>query len=277
MEKICPCCKNSFKTYKHAQQYCSKICGQCKKRQVKIIKKCKYSGCSKTFEILSASTKTFCSTDCQNSWQKYYQLGSNNGNFGRENKWGKHDEIRRIDIKNKVTESWKKGDRLRKHNLARERFKLINGYYPTHSPSAREKISEANIKRMLIDNHLTTFKNCKRGYYFNIKCNMNEYYHSGWEEERMKELDNDKNVIAWTKKHKYILKYKHNGIIKSYLPDFFIEYFDGTKAIEEIKGYIKDIEVFKLKKESGMAFCLKNDLIYRINFMKNYNKYKHLL
>lgn len=65
----------------------------------------------------------------------------------------------------------------------------------------------------------------------------------------MKKLDDDINVLSWTKKHSIVIKYKHDGILKSYIPDFLIEYVDGSKIIEEVKGYIEDIEVFKLKKK----------------------------
>jgi histidinol phosphatase-like enzyme len=74
-----------------------------------------------------------------------------------------------------------------------------------------------------------------------------------------------------------VVKYKHNGILKSYLPDFYIEYIDGTIIIEEVKGYIEDIEIFKLKKKACEKFCSENKFKYKINFMKNYEKYKHLL
>jgi hypothetical protein len=93
----------------------------------------------------------------------------------------------------------------------------------------------------------------------------------------MKELDVNENVLSWTKKHGIVIKYKHDGIIKSYIPDFFIEYCDGRKIVEEVKGCIDDIEIFKLKKEACEKYCYDNNYFYKINFMKNYNKYKHLL
>jgi hypothetical protein len=277
MEKICECCSGQFKTYKQKQRYCSKTCGQCDKRQEKTIKECDFTGCTNTFNVLPNSKRRFCSKPCQCAWQKYYQIGENNGNYGRENKWGHHDEKMRRLISDKVRETWENEDRVIKHNNARERFKLINGFLPTNSPSARQKISEQNVKRYLETGHLTTYKNCKRGYYQNKKNGVEEYFHSSWEEILMIQLDEDINVLTWTKKHGIVIKYKHDGILKSYIPDFLIEYVDGSKIIEEVKGYVEDIEIFKLKKKACEDYCLKNGLKYKINFMKNENKYKKLL
>lgn len=277
MEKICKCCGKSFKSYKSNQIYCSKTCGQCEKKQQKIRKECEFSGCTNTFDVLPNSNRKFCNRECQCEWQKYAQLGKNNGNYGRENKWGRHDEKIRLLISDEIKKSWEKESRLVKHNEARERFKLVNGYLPTNSPSARQKISEQNVKRYTEHGHLTTYKNCKRGYYKNEKSKVDEYYHSSWEETLMKKLDNDVNVISWTKKHGIVIKYKHDGIFKSYIPDFYVEYIDGGKVVEEVKGYIDNIEVFKLKKIAAEEFCLVNGYKYKINFMENYEKYKHLL
>lgn len=277
MEKLCKCCEKPFKTYKIKQNYCSKSCGQCNKKQEKIIKECEFTGCTNTFEILPKSKRKFCSVECQCSWQQFSQLGENNGNYGKKNKWGHHDDEMRLFISTKITKSWEKDSRVIKHNEARERFKLINGYLPTNSPSAREKRSEQNVKKYSETGHLTTYKNCKRGYYKSKKSDIEEYFHSSWEEKLMELLDDDLNVISWTKKHNIVIKYKHDGIFKSYLPDFLIEYLDGSKVIEEVKGYIENIEVFKLKKIACEKFCLENGFKYKINFMKNYEKYKHLL
>lgn len=278
MEKKCKCCGSIFKTYKKKQVYCSRVCGQSEKKQNKITKTCEYSGCTKTFDVLLNSKQKFCCIECQRLWQKNYQKGENNGNYGRENKWGHHSDEVKKNISKKITETWLKDERVKKHNEARERFKLINGYYPNNSPLAREKISEANVNRINESNHLTTYKNCKRGYYRNLKNNDNlEYFHSSWEEILMKKLDVDDGVLTWTKKHGIIIKYKHDGVNKSYIPDFLIEYKDGKKVIEEVKGYIDDVEVFKLKKEACERYCNENRFEYKVNFMKNYEKYKHLL
>ncbi len=71
MIKICECCNIEFNATKKKQKYCSKVCGQCNKRQVKIIKECEFTGCTNTFEKYSNGLKIFCSRKCQVEWQKY--------------------------------------------------------------------------------------------------------------------------------------------------------------------------------------------------------------
>ena len=279
MLKKCEFCENEFNARISKTKFCSTTCAQGVKKFKRVSKECEYTGCTNTFIIAEDSTRVrkFCCVGCQIDWQKTSQLGENKGNYGRENKWGVHDDEMRALISVKISESWKKEIRVIKHNEARERFKLIHGYLPTNSPSAREKRSEQQVIRCLETGHLTTYKNCKRGYYLNKKNGGEEYFHSSWEENLMKMLDDDINVVNWTKKHSIIIKYKHDGIQKSYLPDFLIEYNDGRKIIEEVKGYIDNVEVFKLKKKACEEYCLNNGITYKINFMKNYEKYKHLL
>lgn len=277
MEKKCECCEKVFETYSKKQKNCSRSCGQCNKRQTKIKVECEFTGCTEMFEKLPNGEKRFCSRDCQVQWQKYSQLGENNGNFGRKNKWGSHSPEMRKLISEKITESWKKEDRVTKHNDARERYKDKYGYLPTNSPSARQKRSDLNVKRYLENDHLTTYNTAKKGYFFNKKNNINEYYHSSWEEKLMIEMDNNDEIVNWTKKHGIVIKYYHDGITKSYLPDFFIEYSDGRKVIEEVKGYVSDVEVFKLKNEAAKKYCLENGFTYKVNFMSNENKYKNLI
>ena len=93
----------------------------------------------------------------------------------------------------------------------------------------------------------------------------------------MEELDTDLNVLNWTKQHGIIIKYFHDGIIKSYWPDFLITYKDGRTCIEEVKGYIDNIDIFLLKKAAAEEYCKATAYEFKINLMKNYNKYKHLL
>lgn len=279
IKKNCDCCYKEYTTIKKKQKYCSHSCSNCKKMRPRIMKICKYTGCSKTFEVIDTSPKMYCSRSCVNKSQTYRLLGQNNGNYGRKNSWGHHDEKRRELIRQKVTESWKCPERLAKHRIARENYKREYGYYPGHSIESREKISESNVRRYLETNgnHSTKYGNSKHGHYFNKKNNLNEFYHSSWEEKRMIELDNDNTVIGWTKQHGINIKYKYKGINRTYIPDFLIEYDNGVKIIEEVKGYIDNIPQFKLKLKYSKKFCKNNNFEYVVNFMDNYERYKKLL
>jgi hypothetical protein len=275
MEKICECCNVKFITTKKKQKYCSKVCGQCNKRQVKILKECEFTGCTNTFEKLPNGLKILCSRKCQVEWQKYYQLGENNPNYGnRKPNMFKHtEEVKKI-IKEKVKESWKKKERLEKHLSFFDRHRLEDGSMDWHTDEFRNKISIANTNR--ISDGLNVY--CD-GEYLSYKTKQLEFYDSSWELLRMVELDNDNDVKFWTKKHKIYVKYEFNGQVRRHIPDFYILKNDGIIFIEEIKGWVKDEEKLKCQISSIKEYCVIHDIKYLINFFteKNKDKYKHIL
>lgn len=64
-----------------------------------------------------------------------------------------------------------------------------------------------------------------------------EKYDSLLERDYMIELEQDPAVKSWTKEHGVKIPYKMLGFIpRIYLPDFLVEYQDGTKEIHEGKG-----------------------------------------
>lgn len=61
---------------------------------------------------------------------------------------------------------------------------------------------------------------------------------SKWENIAGRELENNKNVISWTKNDHigFIIKYTHDGKILDYLPDFIIKLKNNIMLVLEIKG-----------------------------------------
>ena len=93
-----------------------------------------------------------------------------------------------------------------------------------------------------------------------------EYYDSLWEEEYMKELEDDNSVAKWTKNHGLRINYfnaenKH----KTYIPDFLVEKIDGTIELVEIKGshLLKNPDT-KKKIEFAKKWCIARKMKYRI-------------
>jgi hypothetical protein len=166
--KICECCNVRFTTTKKNQKNCSRVCGQSKKKQIKIVKECEFTGCTKTFEKLPNGLKIFCSRDCQVEWQKYSQLGENNPNYGnRKPNMFKHTDNAKKIIKQKIKESWGKKERLEKHLAFFDKHRLENGSMDWHTDEFRNKISIANANR--ISNGLNVF--CD-GEYFSYKTRI---------------------------------------------------------------------------------------------------------
>jgi hypothetical protein len=116
------------------------------------------------------------------------------------------------------------------------------------------------------------WKGIKHGWYTSIKTNNLEYYGSSYELNRMIELDTDIEVISWTKQHPFLIKYVVDDITKSYKPDFYIEYSNGVKCVEEVKGYIPENEkkTYCSKVEYAIKYFSDIGIKYIVNF--NYKK-----
>lgn len=280
MEKKCLNCNICFKTYTSKQKFCGKKCASENHRLDRIEKECEYSGCTNIIKYVEKEGRKpprTCSVECQIEWQKEYQKGKNNGNYGRENKWGKHPkEIREI-ISNKVKKSWENPERLEKTIKGFDKYRKDDGSFIWQTVEYRENISQKNIERLIKNPTYGAYKLSKKGYYTSLKTKDEEYYHSNWEREHMIKLDEDNNVKFWTKKHEYVVKYIHNGVTKRYLPDFYIETYDGIKYIEEIKGYVMDEEKFKIIVKTSLQMFNEIGFDYIVNFMYGEKKYKNLI
>jgi len=278
MVKKCKECGKEFNG-KTKQLLCSRECSSKSQRGNTEVKTCEFTGCTNTFEVrISSKTKQikrFCSRSCQVEWQKYYQLGENNGNYGRKNSWGTHSKEKRKEISDKIKKSWENPERLKKHLAFLDSHRVEDGSFDFQDENFRDKISKANIERLINNPEYGAYVNCSRGWYNSIKTGGKEYFHSSWEESKMIELDSDDEVIFWTKKHSYIIEYYHNDIKKRYLPDFLIK--KDCDKILEVKGYIDDIDKFKIKTEAAIKYFSKLNIEYSIDFMDNTIKYSDLI
>lgn len=278
MVKKCKECNKEFKG-KKKQLFCSVVCSGKGQRIERECKECEFTGCTNTFEVYvnskSNRIKRFCSRTCQVEWQKYSQLGENNGNYGRKNSWGTHSSEKRKEISEKIKKSWENPERLQKHLEFLDRHRLDDGSFDFQDEYFRDRISKANINRLVDNPEYGAYVNCKRGWYTSKKTADDEYFHSSWEEIKMIELDNDKDVLFWTKKHKYVIEYYDNGIKKRYLPDFLIK--NVGEEILEVKGYVENVKIFKLKTEAAIKYFSNLGIGYSIDFMKNKTMYSDLI
>ncbi len=91
-----------------------------------------------------------------------------------------------------------------------------------------------------------------------------ETYDSALEREYMVELERDPAVKIWTKKHGIKIPYKILGFTHNYLPDFLIEYQDGSKELHETKGLpLLFWASTRLKGESAEEYCKKQGWKYK--------------
>lgn len=107
-----------------------------------------------------------------------------------------------------------------------------------------------------------------------------EHYDSDLEKYYMVELEGMPGVRRWTKRHGVKIPYKVLFFTRHYIPDFLVEYNDGSKEIHETKGLPLLFWLStKLKRQSAEEYCkmhgwkyklITNDKIvfYKNNFMR---------
>jgi hypothetical protein len=139
-----------------------------------------------------------------------------------------------------------------------------------HSPQAKKIMSESKIDK--IANGTFNIKSNNRGkkyWYFSKKNNKKFHADSGLELLRMMQLDEDKNILKWTKRHRIRVEYKYNGSIRNTIPDFFIQTKSGI-IIEEVKGRVTEQEL--IKKKVLEKFCTKNGYLFSFMTQEYMNK-----
>jgi len=268
----CKNCKKVFTDYvKKNRQYCSKQCSnENYSNRTKI--ECKCQVCGEQIITNKSKIRKFCSVKCKNESDSIRYRGEGNPNFGnRKPNMFTHTEEAKKKIKEKVTNSWTTSDRKEKHKKFLQLYKKEYGYIPLHSPEAKIKAYEEFLKT-LGNRKYGGWKGIKAGWYISTKTNKAEYYHSSYELNRMIELDNDATVVSWTKQHPFLVEYVINNVTKKYKPDFYIEYKNGVKCAEEVKGYVPDeeIEGYCSKVEYATKYFSELGINYFVNF--NYKK-----
>lgn len=107
----------------------------------------------------------------------------------------------------------------------------------------------------------------KKGKLTNLKKSPfgEEGYDSALEREYMVELERDGAVVKWTKKHGIKIPYTFLGFQRHYLPDFLVEYRDGSKEIHETKGLPLLLWLStKIKGETAEKFCMRMGWKYKM-------------
>jgi hypothetical protein len=91
-------------------------------------------------------------------------------------------------------------------------------------------------------------------------------YDSLLERDYMIELEQDPAVKSWTKKHGIKIPYTYLGLfIRNYLPDFLVEYNDGSKELHEGKGLpLLFWSSTKEKRAAAQKWCKERGMRYKV-------------
>lgn len=94
-----------------------------------------------------------------------------------------------------------------------------------------------------------------------------ETFDSGSELTYAKKLEADEKVMAWTKKHNIMIKYRNSkGGISRYLPDFLVRRKDQTQLeLVEIKGgHLRHDPNTDKKAQAAEDWCKQRGMVYRL-------------
>lgn len=142
---------------------------------------------------------------------------------------------------------------------------------------AKQKMSETR-SQLMAEGLLNTKTKGKTGYYISKKTKQKEYFQSTYELYRMIQLDQDVDVIHWTKKHGIAISFISEKKTKKYIPDFYI-IKTGCKILEEVKSPWTDKnEIYKQEKhQAAVTYCTEQGLKFEWNILRiGYKEIKEL-
>jgi hypothetical protein len=148
----------------------------------------------------------------------------------------------------------------------KEYYKTHDGYWKGKklSKAACEKMSETRTKRW-INGEYKNLKNWSRGKHFFKKANEEVHYRSSWELAYMKYLDQRDDVRVCEYEKIRIPYYGTDGDRRNYIPDFLVEYDNGSKILYEVKPFVrKDSEINKRKFKAAREYCKKNNIKFKV-------------
>lgn len=237
---------------------------------------CENCGKEYVARIGSRKVSRFCSKSCSKSGKFHHYFGKSSPAKGMI-PWSKG---LTADTDTRIAELGKKISIILKKqfNSGERTMEGINNpnYGKTISdrtPEQLENYSKAAIKR-ITDNKVSYNKNSKTGFYFSTKMNKEIKYRSSYEKRFISLLDKDISIKQF-EYEPFSIQY---NIGKRYLPDFKIEYINGTIELIEVKPLFKlEDETVKLKAQAAMLFCQEKGWNYRFVTLADIEKYEQNL
>lgn len=239
---------------------------------------CKCDTCEKEFTrnatVAKKSIKHYCCTKCINLGRKHTDeckkqvsdkmMGEGNPFYGKT-----HNDEMRLKISKNVKNAFENNPSSIESMKSTLRLKYRGSgnpfYGKTHSIETKNKMSKIKSEGISSGKYHSGTRGW-HGEYKSIKTTNIEKYDSFYEYLRMLILDNDDNVLFWTKKHGIRLTYQHENIEHKYIPDFFIETTSSTTIIEEVKGYEEQTKL-EAKINCLKLYCENHAYIYNfINY-----------
>ena len=125
-----------------------------------------------------------------------------------------------------------------------------------HSLRTREKMSKTRAEK-IAKGEIFAQSHGRYGLFASRKAGSIRY-DSAYEYVRMIILDDDPDVIAWTKHHNIKIPYVVDGKSRFYVPDFWVHRVNGI-FVEELKGYEPRLTL-EAKMNALESFCHENKM-----------------
>lgn len=214
----------------------------------------------------------------------------------KDTHWSKKPMNEQEHIREKLRENGRRVAQYLVDNDIKYKFTTESSKKIWADPSHRKNISDMlkartltdETKKKILDNHWSTksdyevrdivdrvlgknkqYKNSHKGMYYSAKSGHEMFYASSYELKRLKHLETNVLCVKFTTKHKIQIQYVIDGKPKKYIPDILVHWSDGSVTLEEIKGYVRDVDKFEAKKHYAEAFCEKHQMIYRVLYKKD--------
>ena len=198
--------------------------------------------------------------------------------------WSKRDPNEIMHIKRVLSENGKAA--MKKINENGKAFRMKSGFWSqAHkdymSDLMEGRVIDDNWKQRIRDSHwskkdpdnvieiLHKIQDNSKGnksWFFSQKMQQSFFCASGWEKTKMQKYDIDENIMSFTNRHGIKISYHYQGKDRCYIPDLLLEMKDGTRIIEEIKGYARDLEQVNAKSIAARRFAEQNGMEYRITY-----------
>ncbi len=132
-----------------------------------------------------------------------------------------------------------------------------------NSMEAREKLSKTRSERLANG----TIKNAHGFFKYGTqmtKKSGKQHFDSSYERVMFDILDACPSVVSWTKNHKIVIPYPgKNGLVKNHVPDFLINWKDGSVTVYEVKPFnLIDFRNNPRKILAAAMYCQERGYLY---------------
>ena len=279
-EHTCQFCNKKFKNRKKGKKFCSNECYYNSKRKFVEIE---CLNCEKTFEIrYGLREQKFCgqkcmgefysqqtethTTPCKNCEKEFEQ--SVNKEYQKEfcsrkcsGEFKSHEEVEIIckNCKNEFTVPWNR----RNQQFCNKSCANSGEFNVAKNPETAKKISDIMAEK-IVNGEFPYQYGYESGYFESKKCNIKMFYRSSYELKACEMFEKNPNVIFFNTEP-LAIKYVFENQERNYIPDFIVQYKDGTEKIIEIKPkcFTNNKQVLA-KEEYAKLYCEKRNMIYEI-------------